>query len=257
MVEWLFNTAGTGELPEYKEDWCAPNDQRCWYPLPDCTYVQIYGYVRSDYGSQHGITFMLWDYASEVWVNIGSVQVPGNSNWTGFVRDFPSINTTNHLLFYTTLEGVNIEVRDSYLYSTECQLSCDEYLTQNHCEDAGCYWCNGACQTEPCGDTIADIDTTDPQHGYNPGPATPGALFGLGNPYIAVKNIGTTAGYLYIQGFQYPGQTNEIPGSISSIIVQPGSIWLKNPVINVDPNAPNPLPVGIKVWGESEAEPQW
>ncbi len=170
----------------------------------------------------------MYDYLLEEWINLGSVQVwPGD--WYPFSLPISYMSTASQLLLYTTLE-TTIDIRNGKLYYSEC-----------------------ATPDIP----IAVIDETHPEHGYHPGPATPGTLFGLGNPYIAVKNIGTIAGYLYLRGYQYPGQPNEIPGSTAGAIVQPGMTWLYNPVISVDPDATDPHPVGVKAWSEGESEPPW
>ena len=73
------------------------------------------------------------------------------------------------------------------------------------------------------------------------------------------ENIGTeTSSLIHIKTYAYPGQANETllddticgsyaPGEIDGIQIK-GDIPL---------DAPNPLPLGIKIWDESEPEPPW
>jgi len=52
---------------------------------------------------------------------------------------------------------------------------CSDYLTQADCLANGCYWCDGACQSTPCGTTPPDWQKYIPY-----------AVLGLGVVAVAV-----------------------------------------------------------------------
>lgn len=73
------------------------------------------------------------------------------------------------------------------------------------------------------------------------------------------ENAGdVTSGTIYIRLYAYPGETNEeLLASTQSWGYAPGEIdgvLLKG---NIPVNATDPLPVGIKIWDESNPEPLW
>lgn len=104
------------------------------------------------------------------------------------------------------------------------------------------------------GDVIATIQTGT----WYKGPFTPGELVTLAT--ITIRNDGNTTGDLTGQPFFYPGETNEQPLTKSTKLdIVPGETWRYNPAATIPIDAPpgGILPVGVKVWGETETEPTW
>lgn len=50
-------------------------------------------------------------------------------------------------------------VDDSETSTILASIPCDQYTNQSDCENAGCYWCDGACQQTPCGIVCSDYTT--------------------------------------------------------------------------------------------------
>lgn len=217
---WTFSTVGQSDLPENNEGWCSATNELCFLPLPPCTYTQVAGELRSYYSVQHGIACYLWDYVAEDWEFIGSIQIPANSNsFHSFSYSIPNMDTTNHLLF-TTSVSVNIDAQNGQLYYSECV---GENVT---------------------GSIVFDQST------FYEGP------FDQGTPYqlIAIvwcENTGTEVGTIYVKKF-IDGAEVEFTWHEN---VQPGVPYnCCNFYWTIPDNA---FTAGIKVWGEGESEPQW
>lgn len=102
------------------------------------------------------------------------------------------------------------------------------------------------------GEVIATIDAGE----WRTGPFAPGEFVVLAN--IVVKNTGSQTGSIYGQSFFYPGQSNEIKNTkTTKTNIQPGQTWEYNPVASIPAGASGIVPVGVKVWGETENEPSW
>lgn len=88
------------------------------------------------------------------------------------------------------------------------------------------------------------------------GPFSPGEIVLLAK--VIVRNDGTTTGKLNGQSFFYPGQPNEQSNTKSGVFdIPPGGTWEYAPVAHIPGDASGILPVGVKVWGETETEPAW
>ena len=161
MAEWwTFSTVGPSELPEYTEDWCAADEELCFYPLPDCTYTQIEGQIRSYHANQHGVACYLWDYAAEEWEFIGSIQIPAGSNdWHSFNYSIPNMNTTNHLLF-TTNPGADINAQNGKLYYVGEEVTLEKCITLRDDTWSCDPYTPGSCN---CGDEGPQQNTFDYQ----------------------------------------------------------------------------------------------
>ena len=103
------------------------------------------------------------------------------------------------------------------------------------------------------GDVVATIESGQ----WYTGPYAPGELVELAS--ISVKNTGDQTGDLIGQSFFWPGESNEQKNTKSTKYdIQPGGIWDYHPAATIPLNAPpGILPVGVKVWGETEDEPGW
>ena len=103
------------------------------------------------------------------------------------------------------------------------------------------------------GDVIGDIIESGST--FYTGPFAPGSFSLVASALI--KNIGNTGGIMHYNLYEYPGAANEN-------IVVPNSYYFEaGQQLTVGYNATIPdlpgqsWPLGIKVWGESEAEPNW
>ena len=90
-----------------------------------------------------------------------------------------------------------------------------------------------------------------------------GPFLADGSPYViakvTIKNTGNKTGTIYGQPFLHPGTPNEQARSkTGKLNIAPGETWQYTPVVSFQTTIPpGTLPVGIKIWGDTEQEPSW
>lgn len=99
------------------------------------------------------------------------------------------------------------------------------------------------------------IGTLLPDSVFYTGPFTPGS-----QEYIAdihIENTGNMGGIVTIKLVEYPDQPEEADLMVKPIPLAPGGDHLEQPFISIPVIPGGQWPLGVKVWGETEAEPAW
>ncbi len=133
-------------------------------------------------------------------------------------------------------------------------ITCEDYTNQTECENAGCYWYDNSCHTDPMPvpDAIGYINFVDSV--FFTGPLAPGQQQ-IGNCFYG--NSGTEPGEIYFFLFEYPNTTQEnmIFSQATYMVANQENQMLMYATIPDNPGGT--YPVGVKVWGEAENEPMW